>query len=209
MPTFVRAIVSHGQVKLDYGFVLKLSSAEELLDYWTKKRASEFGVGLSNFLASKECEYLTRGTYSGKEHVSDPLAAVISHVCQIEAKKEGENEVTVKDVVDSLLTTTFRGMCKSISKTGAIYIQASGGYFPHSEDVIVNATIEQESYDFPIFDLTIKVFQWQGGKHFYAKVGHLDVVDVATGNQKWNTSEEAQRQAEIMAKALTKKKKYY
>lgn len=206
MPTFVHATAIHGKLVLNYGFVLRLSSTEELIEYWAKKRAGEFGAGLSNFLASKECEHFTRGTYSGKEHVSDPLAAVISHVCYIETKKESENAVTVKDVVDNLLTTTFRGMHSSIQKTGAIYIQSSGGYFPHSDAVVIHKTVEQDGFDFPILSKAIKVFQWQGGKHYYAKVGHLDVIDAA-GNHKWNTVKEAERQAEIFAKKLPVAKK--
>ena len=30
---------------------------------------------------------------------------------------------------------------------------------------------------------------WEGGQHYYAKIGKLDVLD-KNGNQKWNTKEE-------------------
>jgi len=203
MPTFVHAVALHGQVTLDYGYVLKLASNEELVEYWQKKRGSEFGKGLANFLGSKECESLTRGTYSGKEHVSDAIGGALVHICWIESKKDDKKEVLVKDVFDDFITKIFVGMQSSINKTGAIYIQSSGGYFPHSDNVVVHATIEQEDFTFPVWNKKIKVFQWQGGKHYYAKVDHLDVVDAA-GNQKWNTFTEAERQAEIFAEGLKK-----
>ena len=98
-------------------------------------------------------------------------------------------------------------MVKLMKKTGAIYVQQSGGYFPHSDDLVIHKTLELGGYDFPDVDRKIKITQWSGGTHFYAKVGYYDVVD-ADGNQKWDTHEEAERQAEIFAKKLPARKRY-
>ena len=38
----------------------------------------------------------------------------------------------------------------------------------------------------------VRYLQWEGGKHWYAKVGKIDIVD-KEGNQKWNSKEEAER----------------
>ena len=39
----------------------------------------------------------------------------------------------------------------------------------------------------------VKFIMWNGGKHWYAKIGKLDVV--VNGIQKWNTKEEATKAA--------------
>lgn len=36
----------------------------------------------------------------------------------------------------------------------------------------------------------IRIIQWPGGQHYYAKIGSLDVVD-EDGNQKWDNRDEA------------------
>lgn len=40
----------------------------------------------------------------------------------------------------------------------------------------------------------VRYIQWQGGCHWYAKVGKLDIID-ADGNQKWNSKAEAEKAA--------------
>lgn len=41
----------------------------------------------------------------------------------------------------------------------------------------------------------VRIIQWKGGEHYYAKIGKLDVVD-EFGNQKWFSEEEALDAAE-------------
>lgn len=40
----------------------------------------------------------------------------------------------------------------------------------------------------------VRYIQWDGGRHWYAKIGKLDIVD-SNGNQKWNTKAEAEQAA--------------
>jgi hypothetical protein len=50
----------------------------------------------------------------------------------------------------------------------------------------------------------IKLFRWFEGKHWYAKIdGEIDVVD-KRGNQKWNTSEQAMKEAKEFIDKLGK-----
>lgn len=44
--------------------------------------------------------------------------------------------------------------------------------------------------DKPTID-DVRFITWEGGYHIYAKIGKLDVVD-ESGNQKWNTRQEAE-----------------
>ena len=60
-------------------------------------------------------------------------------------------------------------------------------------DIVV--TKESESLTFPDEEKPtlddVRFLVWEGGKHTYAKIGKLDVVD-ADGNMKWNTRSEAE-----------------
>lgn len=40
----------------------------------------------------------------------------------------------------------------------------------------------------------VRFIQWDGGKHWYAKVNKEDIVD-EFGRQKWNTKDEAEKAA--------------
>lgn len=40
----------------------------------------------------------------------------------------------------------------------------------------------------------VKYMTWYGGKHWYAKIGKIDIVD-RDNNQKWNTRKEAEEAA--------------
>lgn len=61
-----------------------------------------------------------------------------------------------------------------------------------------------DTLSFPTEKYTIddvRYIQWDGGKHWYAKIGKLDIVD-DNGNQKWNTKAEAEQAAKEYIKKL-------
>lgn len=41
----------------------------------------------------------------------------------------------------------------------------------------------------------VRYIQWDGGEHWYAKIGKLDIID-ENNNQKWNSKEDAKKAAE-------------
>jgi len=47
----------------------------------------------------------------------------------------------------------------------------------------------------------ISITRWPGGRHYYAKIKNIEVAD-ENGDSKWNTTEEAKRQAKIFLKTL-------
>lgn len=57
------------------------------------------------------------------------------------------------------------------------------------KEIIVKDTLTFPHEEKPSLD-DVRYIMWDGGQHYYAKIGKLDVVD-KDGNQKWNTKEEA------------------
>ncbi len=49
----------------------------------------------------------------------------------------------------------------------------------------------------------VRFIMWEGGKHWYAKIGNIDIVD-SNGNQKWNTKAEAEKAAKEYLRTYTK-----
>lgn len=65
-------------------------------------------------------------------------------------------------------------------------------------------TENKEVLAWPLKDYTendISVTKWPGGKHYYAKIRNIEVVD-EEGDIKWSSTEEAERQAKIFLKRL-------
>jgi hypothetical protein len=76
---------------------------------------------------------------------------------------------------------------KSILKGEKLVINSRGGYFPihvGGEFTIKSCTGGRYTED------NIKINKWWGGKHYYAKIAAVDVVD-EHGNVKWNTKKHA------------------
>lgn len=65
-------------------------------------------------------------------------------------------------------------------------------------------TENKEILAWPLKDYTendISVTKWPGGKHYYAKIRNIEVVD-EENDIKWSSAEEAERQAKIFLKRL-------
>ena len=61
------------------------------------------------------------------------------------------------------------------------------------EDEIYSDVLKYPSSKYSIKD--VRYIVWPSGKHYYAKIDNIDIVDML-GNQKWDTREEAQKAAE-------------
>lgn len=95
-----------------------------------------------------------------------------------------------------------------IKKWGKIYINKNGGYFfPHKDLIVVDEFIITDKksirkFKYPEYsEKDIKLKQWKGGSHWYAKIGNYDVVD-SDGNQKWDTYQESKKCANEFLKTI-------
>lgn len=77
---------------------------------------------------------------------------------------------------------------------GPILINAYGSFCGLDDGYHEIIDEREGSYDeWPGIDIKqeAKYMQWEGGKHWYAKIGPLDVV--VDGRQKWNTKRQAEK----------------
>ena len=111
------------------------------------------------------------------------------------------------NIANDIYLEVFQNRINDVAN-GPIYLEDGVRQFgytesnPHYEIVehVYSDTLEYPSYK-PTFD-NVKFIQWPDGKHWYAKIGHEDIVD-ENGNQKWESRVDAE------AAAYWYIKKYY
>jgi len=112
-------------------------------------------------------------------------------------------EITGDSLIKSAITlenNVIGGKIKAMFRFGSIYIRENGSYMVMHSDIEVMDVIERDELIYPQYTLKdIKITQWKGGTHFYAKVGNVEVSD-ENDNYKWNTYSEAKKHAENFVK---------
>jgi len=169
--TFVKLTATTRGMELDYGWVLKVSSLLELMNYhMCQSHAAEAFLDYSAVVSKKQKHFANDRAQTAQIFAELKGTAVIKELCNMGAK-------------------SFEAQCKGLEAKGVIYIQHTGGWMTWDEE---NVWEEEEwSRDHLIFPDSdeIRVLQWPGGEHWYAKIGAVDVV--IDGEQKWNTFNEA------------------
>ncbi len=183
MPTAVKIKMG----TLNYGWLFKISTFPELMDYYQKVRANRIQEGFSNLLRSRELNSLTGASLNG-EHISHPDAFGIY-------SKSLAVEGTCFDAVAAYAQDVAGGMLRSLDENGPLYVNSKGGYFTAHPTVeeLDNKSVEQ--WVLPMDTISVK--QWPGGRHWYASVGGQSVV--RNGENKWSSKAMAELNAEKWA----------
>ena len=165
----------------------------KIKDYWMKytncyfidslDSYKDYMTELNNKFLVSESEIKNIKTFLGHGHSF--LTGLSGLFCgMIEVKEERE---PMHAHLKILHATVLSGQIKSILNGEKLVINENGGYLPIKPDQEYKIT-EISGERFTTKDIKIK--KWWGGKHWYAKVGNIDVVDT-DGNVKWNTEQYA------------------
>lgn len=179
---------------LDYGYVLKISSPLELAIYHATRFGKIWEEAMCNLLKSREYQKmitLPAGVREGMApHISNKIASAIHQY----AIHHADDKKNIHQLGDNLYQELYNTQAKFIEEGAPLYVMQSGGYFPQYDDCIEGDCIEsKDCMIFPENKLEqVRYTKWDGGMHWYAKIGTMDVVDEA-GNQKWCTKEEAEQ----------------
>lgn len=169
-----------------YGWRLVLSSIVELSDYdieiGMNRIGSSFERVINKKILTKEDEYL-----------------------QAHCKATGQGFIYGAADVNS---KGFQSKWNAINKYGKIYVNEVGGWFMLQDGMRILKTVQTETFKFPdvlYAESDIRITQFNGGKHFYAKVGDFQVVD-KDGDTKWNTRQFAETVAKKFLENLNQDK---
>ena len=140
---------------LDYGYVLEISTLEQLFDYYVIKAMPDI---------RKSIEGLARA-WEKNVHTSDEMASAIEKL----AKGTG---IAPVDIAGDLVDTMMRTQIEMLQK-GPVYLQKNGSYMPGS-GIKITERLEFDHFVWPskriLTEKDIKTTRWQGGVHYYVSV---------------------------------------
>lgn len=168
------------------GWWLKITNVDELFDYYEKTMATRNSRVLENYIYGKEWNP------NSVEHAPHYKEAPITQDIVIYGANNNHN---ILQAITEFQAMVISNQLKGLRENGAIYINKLGGY--HSSDTTDKefSEIHKSKLVFPEYDRKdIRISRFPYGNHYYAHVGNVEVKD---GDKiKWNTYEEAYRQAE-------------
>jgi hypothetical protein len=161
--------VSWPNMGLDYGWMFEIREQDEL-DKWFEDVLTP--------MAKQELAEALRFT-QGKAHAN------------VVASMAGLRGISMIDAQTSLNSARRDGMHGALAKSGRIFINKVGGYFINHPGLCVKNGREISAWILPGDE--VRILQWSGGTHFYAKIGQQDIE--WEGKCKWDTRAEAEHAA--------------
>lgn len=131
------------------------------------------------------------------QHTTDPAEMAIRNITVANGYKELPRPMF--DVANKILADAIENRLSCIDTYGECFLANGCQCFGFSNtqheicecvfmDNLVYPSMRKATID------DVRIIQWQGGKHYYAKIGNHDVID-AKSNQKWNSEKEAKEAA--------------
>lgn len=145
---------------------------------------------------------LVHSYYKGKEKLKKKYHLGSEEWTMMKLLELRPKRKTVIDDINILSDELIAPMTHSFLDGKIPLINQVGGYRFLDKSVKILEQIEKNELIFPKDNrLGIKISRFPMGKHYYAKVGQYEVKD-EDGNIKWNTAQEAERQAKKYKKKL-------
>lgn len=158
-------------------WVLRIDNPFDLMLYWMEVSPNESAAALYDYRQAK---------IEKKGHFKHTLGEAAYRLAEL----KGSSFV---DSLGILLGRKFEGMAQILKEGRILYIRDIGSYMfdkPEGKSYEILDTRVHPKLLFPI-RRNIDIKRWQGGRHYYAKVGLLDVV--VDGKNKWGSYTEAER----------------
>lgn len=167
------------------GWWLKIDSIEKLVDYHEKTGSGKFDEAFSMYL-NDGYPYEILEKLSVEERIKKmqdkDFKILLGAVMQAE-----KNELSILGGFRSLNIEIGLGQMRTMEEYGAIYINCVGGY---TFGLNYNQFCRRKELVYPDFKASdIRIKQFQGGEHYYAYVGDIQVRDGEIF--KWNSYKEA------------------
>lgn len=159
-------------------------SKDDVSEHWNKYVQPEINSGMKEYIGALRAHQENR--YFG--HYTTMWASMLDQIQKISDKMSPLN--AMKQEID-----LWYNRMKMFSNGDEIYLSEGMTVFmltPGFTEIIED--YYSDTLEFPHDKYTlndVRLIQWDGGKHWYAKLGSIDIVD-SEGNQKWNTKAEVE-----------------
>lgn len=169
-------------VKFNKTWYLKPETVQDVIDHFNKICGREFKQGFDDFNDNVVIRKDSDGNpylYS-KNHSSSVWRHAVE-LCEMKLKGFSWLEGAC-----GLEKRTFEDRIRRFKENKPIYLSDGLAYYPPKEHPEYDEEIWKDELVYPYeynFD-EVRFIQWPNGKHWYAKIGNIDIVD-KWGNQKW------------------------
>lgn len=183
MYTFKR--LQHKEHTYIIGWYLEIKSYKELLEY---KLTAEKSILNRTF--ADEFSVIQAEAAGWKQHPANRLNEAIHTLMNV-------RDCGWMDICSKITIEGFRNQKKCLEEGYQLYFNSSlMGYMidKDGEDYLTLDEYTSDKIMFPDYK-DAKFTQWDGGKHWYVRVGNIDIYD-KDGNMKWNTRKEAEEALE-------------
>lgn len=179
-------------VKFNNTWYLKPETEQDIVDHFNKICGREFKEGFEDFKDNVSIK---------KDYNGDPYLYSRNHSSSIWRHAVETCEIRLKGLswlqgATSLEKKTFEDRINMFRKGRAIYLRDGLPYYcslehPEYEEEKWTEKLEYP-YEYQYED--VRFMQWPGGRHWYAKIGNIDITD-KYGEQKWYDKSYAQEVA--------------
>lgn len=165
----------------------KPETKEDVDEHWNKYVACEINDGVKEYVDHLKAH--AEGAYIG--HYTTQWGSLIASLTDVT-----EQPSIVRIMKEE--TELYYNRMRDINAGRDIYLSEGLTVFMLTEgytEIIEHYYSDVLAFPHEKYTLdNVRFIMWDGGKHWYAKIGNIDIVD-QTGNQKWNTKEEATQAA--------------
>lgn len=165
----------------------KPETKEDDDEHWNKYVACEINDGVKEYVDHLKAH--AEGAYIG--HYTTQWGSLIATL------SDATEQPSIVRIMKEE-TELYYNRMKDINEGREIYLSEGLSVFMLTEGYTeIKEHYYSNTLSFPTEKYTlddVRYIQWDGGRHWYAKIGKLDIVD-SNGNQKWNTKAEAEKAA--------------
>jgi hypothetical protein len=155
--------------------------------------SEKFSTALSRYLNCKEKDIHIDFFMA---HADNDVEAGIRNIDAI--FHENPRPLSMFETTNQMLIDAYHARVETLQKFGECYLAngvAQYGFSKENDEIC--ETILSEEFVYPTQRLAtmddVRIIQWPGGAHYYAKIGNFDVVH--DGKQKWDSEIEAKKAA--------------
>lgn len=160
------SFVTWPKMKLNYGWLFDIQDYDDLHAWWDNVYKNIAQKDFNEAMKYKE----------GKAH-----ANVLAQLAELWG-------LDLISALSRLQSDRGNGMAQVLDEHHRLFVNSVGGYFGWSDALQLSGTHDIDIWALP--EESIRIIQWPGGEHFYAKIGNDDVV--VDGEQKWETKAAAE-----------------
>lgn len=175
----------------------KPETKEDIDEHWNKYVAGEINDGVAEYVEHLKAH--ANGRYIG--HYTTMWGSMIE---QIQLCTQSPYAIVSAMEQETKL---YNNRVRDIQQGREIYLSEGLTVFMLTEgftEIVEHYYSDVLAFPHEKYTLDdVRFIMWEGGKHWYAKLGNIDIVD-ANGNQKWNTKAEAIQAAKEYLKSCTK-----